>query len=45
MNELIYHFLGFCGEHFHPNIYNVSIVIFCVLLMYNYIKKQFINKS
>jgi len=26
MSEAIYHALGLCGEHWHPNLINVSLL-------------------
>tara|TARA_Y100000593_G_scaffold93218_1_gene187279 strand:- start:2278 stop:2442 length:165 start_codon:yes stop_codon:yes gene_type:complete len=33
MTEFIYHALGICGEHWHPNLINVSVIgmaVWCV---------------
>ncbi len=27
MEEFLYHALGICGEHWHPNLINVSVII------------------
>jgi hypothetical protein len=37
MNEAIYHALGICGEHSHPNLLNVSLI---VLIGYVIIKSR-----
>ena len=30
MMEIIYHILGFCGEHWHPNLF--TIILFVIVL-------------
>ena len=31
MSDALYHALGLCGEHWHPNLINVSLVALLVL--------------
>ena len=34
MSEALYHALGLCGEHWHPNLINVSLFALLVLAAY-----------
>jgi len=27
MTEFLYHALGICGEHWHPNLVNVTVIV------------------
>ena len=27
MKEFLYHALGICGEHWHPNLINITLII------------------
>ena len=35
MSEFLYHALGICGEHWHPNFLNISLIL---LLMFGFYK-------
>lgn len=38
--ETIKHLLGFCGEHWHPNIFTITIILIILKLIYEkYISK------
>jgi hypothetical protein len=37
MAEIIRHTLGFCGEHFHPNIWHLLIGGFGISTIFSYI--------
>ena len=32
MKEFLYHALGICGEHWHPNLINITFMIMLVSL-------------
>ncbi len=34
MIEIILHVLGFCGEHWHPNIFTVILFLIVIKLVY-----------
>ena len=36
MNEFLYHALGLCGEHSHPNLINLSIIALFVIGIIGY---------
>jgi hypothetical protein len=39
--ETIKHLLGLCGEHWHPNIFTISLLIIIIKLVYEkYISKN-----
>lgn len=40
MNDKIKHLLGLCGEHTHPNIVNITLVIIGLTLMIRYFYKR-----
>jgi len=40
MTDFLYHALGFCGEHWHPNAINVTAMILIVSLLVKTLKKQ-----
>ena len=40
MTELIYHVMGFCGEHWHPNAINITAMVLIVSLIIKSTKKQ-----
>jgi hypothetical protein len=40
MKDFIYHALGICGEHYHPNLLNLSLIS---LIIFS-ITKLIINK-
>tara|TARA_R110002033_G_scaffold57341_2_gene106444 strand:+ start:153 stop:338 length:186 start_codon:yes stop_codon:yes gene_type:complete len=37
MTEIIKHIFGFCGEHFHPNIWTLLIGGFGISTIFSYI--------
>jgi hypothetical protein len=41
MTEFIYHTLGFCGEHWHPNAINVTAIIMTAVLITKSIKNKY----
>lgn len=41
MNDLFFHLTGACGEHWHPNLINVTIL--CVVAAY-FIKRAYANE-
>ena len=41
MIEVIKHSLGFCGEHWHPNIFTILLSVVGILQAYSYIKYKF----
>lgn len=44
MSEFLYHALGICGEHWHPNALNVTAIVLFVSIItkivYNKVKKS-----
>jgi len=38
MYEFLYHALGICGEHSHPNLINLSIIAFLIIGVFGYKK-------
>jgi hypothetical protein len=45
MKEIIYHFLGICGEHSHPNITHVLLFAGIMIPLYIYSKKYLNSKK
>ena len=45
MVEVIRHALGVCGEHFHPNLLNISLISFGFLEAISYIKFKLKSKK
>lgn len=43
MIEIIKHALGICGEHWHPNIFNISVLVASVSSTVCYIKVKLYN--
>ena len=41
MVEAVKHALGFCGEHWHPNLWTLLIGGFGISTIYSYIKLYF----
>ena len=41
MTEFIYHALGFCGEHWHPNAINVTTILMTAILITKSIKNKY----
>ena len=41
MTEFIYHALGFCGEHWHPNAINITAMVLMASLVIKSIKNQY----
>jgi hypothetical protein len=41
MTEFIYHALGFCGEHWHPNAINVTAILMTAILITKSIKNKY----
>ena len=37
--EFLYHALGLCGEHWHPNVLNVTCLVLSIVLAYKAYKK------
>ena len=33
MKEVLYHALGICGEHWHPNLINLSLIALVLFLL------------
>jgi len=44
MKDFIYHALGVCGEHWHPNLLNLSLIALTMFVAYTAIKKQYKTK-
>ena len=40
MTEFIYHALGICGDHWHPNFINISFPVLIVALTLKSIKNK-----
>jgi len=38
MIELLRHLTGVCGEHWHPNFLNMSMIAATIMYSFNYIK-------
>ena len=41
MTDFLYHALGFCGEHWHPNAINVTAMILIVSLLVKTLKIKY----
>jgi hypothetical protein len=41
MSEFLYHALGICGEHSHPNLINLSLIALVGFVSVKVIRKQF----
>jgi hypothetical protein len=41
MTEFIYHALGICGEHSHPNLINLGCILLLMYTGYKIINKKF----
>ena len=41
MSEFIYHALGFCGEHWHPNAINMTAMFMIAALIIKSIKNNY----
>ena len=41
MKEFIYHALGICGEHTHPNLLNISLIVLVAFVVYKTYKKYY----
>lgn len=41
MTDFLYHALGFCGEHWHPNAINVTAMILIVSLLVKTLKNRY----
>jgi hypothetical protein len=44
MKDFIYHALGVCGEHWHPNLLNMSLIALTMFVAYKAIQKQYKTK-
>lgn len=40
MNEYVYHLTGMCGEHWHPNLINLSLAALLAYAAYRAWHKQ-----
>jgi hypothetical protein len=40
MTEFLYHALGICGEHWHPNLINLSLITMMFIILIKKFKKQ-----
>jgi hypothetical protein len=40
MSEFLYHALGFCGEHWHPNAINMTALALTMYMVYQYKKTK-----
>jgi len=40
MSEFLYHALGFCGEHWHPNAINMTALALTMYMVYQYKKAR-----
>lgn len=45
MVEFIKHALGLCGEHWHPNLLNLSAISLGFTGVFSYIRYKLINKK
>jgi len=41
MTDFIYHAMGFCGEHWHPNAINITAMIMIATLILKSIKNKY----
>ena len=41
MTDFLYHALGVCGEHWHPNAINVTAMILIVSLLVKTLKNKY----
>ena len=41
MTEFIYHLLGLCGEHWHPNAINITAMTMATILITKSIKNKY----
>ncbi len=40
MSDFLYHALGFCGEHWHPNFLNISLIFLSMFILYKIVLKK-----
>jgi len=43
MKEFLYHALGICGEHWHPNLLNIMLITAVVALITRTVYKRIKN--
>jgi hypothetical protein len=41
MTDFIYHIMGFCGEHWHPNVINITAMVLIATLILKSIKNKY----
>lgn len=44
MKEFLYHALGICGEHWHPNLLNITLIVMITSLSIRFIYKRYVEK-
>ena len=40
MQEFLYHALGLCGEHWHPNVLNITLIVLLISISSRMIYKK-----
>ena len=41
MSEFLYHALGICGEHWHPNALNITAIVMIISIVTRIIYKRY----
>ena len=41
MKEFLYHALGICGEHWHPNLLNITLIVATVSILTRAMYKKY----
>tara|TARA_R100001163_G_C5031430_1_gene171537 strand:+ start:81 stop:215 length:135 start_codon:yes stop_codon:yes gene_type:complete len=44
MTEFLYHALGICGEHWHPNLINLSLITMMGIILIKNMKNRLVKK-
>ena len=44
MTEFLYHALGICGEHWHPNLINLSLITMMSIILIKNLRNKLVKK-
>ena len=45
MQEFLYHALGICGEHWHPNLLNITLIVMVTSIITRIVYKKITIKK
>tara|TARA_R100000734_G_C3314436_1_gene106036 strand:+ start:465 stop:602 length:138 start_codon:yes stop_codon:yes gene_type:complete len=45
MQEFLYHALGICGEHWHPNLLNITLIVMATSIITRIVYKKITIKK